>query len=323
MIIIGNLLLLFAGLGVFLIGMQLISYNMQNLAGNKISKMLSRISNNKIAGIGLGAGAAAILESSSATTVILLGLVNAGIVNLLQATLIIMGANIGTTFTVILLSFSYLPIGEFLAFLTLVGASIIMSCKTEKTRSVGFFISGIGLIFAGIQIMSAGISFLKDSPSFTNFIGSINNPFVLLIVGLFVSGIVQSGTAITGIAITMCEANIMPVVAAFYIILGSNIGTCATAMIASIGTQINTKRTALIHLLFNLIGVILFLPLLFMFGKRAIASLTTNYSASVLIAFFHIIFNIVTTIILMPFAKEIAALSKFIIRAPKNAPNNI
>ncbi|MDR0696092.1 MAG: Na/Pi symporter [Christensenellaceae bacterium] len=314
MVILGHVLLLFAGLGVFLIGMQLITHNMQRLANKQICKMLSKISDNKFAGIGLGAGAAAILESSSATTVILLGLVNAGIVNLLQATLIIMGANIGTTFTVVLLSFSYLPVGEFLAFLTLVGAAIVMGSKTDKLKNIGFLISGIGLVFAGIQLMSNGVSFLKDSPLFVIIISSVKNPFILILVGLLSSGIIQSGTAIAGIAITMCEADIMPILVAFYVILGSNIGTCTTAMIASIGTTINTKRTALIHLLFNLIGVIVFLPILCITGTKITDTLANSFSPSVIVAYFHIVFNVITTVILIPFAKGIVYMSKIIIK---------
>ncbi|MDR2267250.1 MAG: Na/Pi symporter [Christensenellaceae bacterium] len=305
---------MFAGLGVFLIGMQLISHNMQKLAGNKISAMLVKISDNRLAGIGIGAGAAALLESSSATTVILLGLVNAGIVTLLQATLIIMGANIGTTFTMILLSFSYLPIGEILSFVSLIGAAIIMGAKKDKTRMLGLVIGGLGLIFAGIEIMSGGVDFLKSSSVFVDIVASVSNPFMLVLVGLLASGTIQSGTAVCSVAITLCEAGIMPTVSAFYIILGSNIGTCTTALIAAIGTNANTKRTALIHLIFNVAGVIIFMPLIWILEKKFPIATQHVLSPAVIIAYFHIIFNVATTIILIPFVKKLVRISEILIK---------
>jgi phosphate:Na+ symporter len=313
MVIVRNVLIMLAGLGAFLIGMHSLSQNMQSVAGEKIKKMLARISDKKLTGIGIGVGAAAILESSSATTVILLGLVNAGVVNLLQATLIIMGANVGTTFSVVIFSFNYLPMNELLASLAIVGVAIITSAKRERTKNIGWIIAGFGLIFIGLETMENGVSFLKDSLVFVNLMGKMRNPFLLVFVGILFSGIVQSSTAVTGIVITLSEAGIIPLNITFYVILGSNIGTCATAIIASLSANINAKRTALIHLLFNVIGVLIFLPLLILFGNSALNPIVNKLSPAVIIAYFHIIFNFVTTLILIPFVKRIVSLSEILL----------
>ncbi|MCL2630960.1 MAG: Na/Pi symporter [Firmicutes bacterium] len=305
MVIFGKTLMMLAGLGCFLLGMQLISRNLQKLAGGATHKMLARVNNNKLAGIGIGAGAGVILESSSATTVILLSLVNAGIVNLLQATLIIMGANVGSTLTVLVFSLNYLPIGEFFAFFALIGAGLVMSAKTDKTRRIGFIIASFGLIFIGLSTMAESVNFLKDSERFAGFISSLQNPFLLVLTGALFSGIIQSGTATTGVVITLSQAGIMPVVATFYIILGSNVGTCMTAIIASLGSGINAKRTAFIHLLFNSLGVVLFLPILLIFGEPLCELIGTSLSPAVVVAYFHVTFNLITTIVLVPFVKHI------------------
>jgi len=304
------------------LGMQLISRNLQKIAGGNVSRMLGKMSGNRLAGIGMGAGAAVILESSSATTVILLGLVNSGIVNLLQATLIIMGANVGTTFTVLLFSLGYLPVGELLAFCALIGASVVMGSKKEKNRTIGWIIAGFGLIFIGLDTMGNSVEFLKESKRLADLILSVENPFLLVLIGAFSSGIVQSSTAITGISITFAEAGLMRAGAAFYIILGSNVGTCILAILASLGANLNAKRTALIHLLFNVIGVIVFMPFLIIWGDTVCINALKKISPAALIAYFHVVFNLTTTIILFPFVKTLANLSVILLpdKLPQKSP---
>lgn len=309
--------MLFSGLGVFLLGMKLVSSHLQNLAGGKVNKMLAKISGNKLAGIGLGAGAAMLLESSSATTVLLLSLVDAGIVSLLQATLIIMGANIGTTVTVVLFSLNYLPVGEIIAFLTLVGAALVMGGKTDKTKTVGWVVASVGLIFVGLHVMSDGVDSMRASQSFITAIGAMKNPFVLVLFGVVFTAIIQSGSATTGILIALCSAGIMPVTSAFCIIAGSNIGSCMTAIIASFGANLNAKRTAFIHLIFNVAGAVLFMPLIIVFGNKVSDYLDGKLSPAVTLAYFHVLFNVVTTLILLPLVKKLVKLAEIVLPEEK------
>ncbi len=314
MVVFTNLLLLAGGLGVFLLGMELISHNLQAVAGEKINGMLGKLSNKKWASVGMGAGAAMLLESSSATTVILLGFVNAGLVSLVQAALIIMGANIGTTLTVVIISFNALPIGELIAMLALVGVIIIISSKKERTKSIGYAVSGVGLIFIGLHIMGDSVEFLKESANFVQFIAGLDNDFLLLLIGTAFTAIVQSSSATTGIALTLAEAGIMPLSATFAIILGSNLGTCMTAMIGAMGSGINGKRTAIIHLLFNAIGVVIYFPLVLIFGDSVANALSAYFNPSVIIAYFHVLFNVSITIFLVPFAGKLAKASELLIK---------
>jgi|AGTN01.2.fsa_nt_gi Na+/phosphate symporter len=309
----GSLLMMLAGLGTFLFGINTISENLKKTAGGNVSKMFQKLSGRRFAGIGVGAGAGVILESSSATTVILLGLVNAGIVSLAQATLIIMGSNIGTTLGVVVFSLSFLPLGEFLAFSVLVGASVVIGAKKEKTKTIGYAIAGFGLIFIGLRTMSESAGFLKDSVRFVNLLYTVNNPFLLVFAGAIFAGTVQSGTALTGILITLSQAGVMPVTSAFYVILGGNIGSCLTAIIASLGSSLNAKRTALIHLMFNVFGALIFMPILIIFGDDLGAFVIDNVTPAAGIAYFNVLFNTATTLILLPFVKSLTGLATAIL----------
>lgn len=309
---IGEILSLFSGIGTFLLGMKLISKHLQSVAGGRIEKLFNKISTSKIMSIGVGVGSAAVLQSSSAITVILVSLVNSGIITLLQATCIIMGANIGTTFTALIISFNYLPIGEFFAFLTFIGVMFVMTDKNERLTSLGWIIGSAGLMFIGLDIIKLSSSALSQISSFGALFNSINSPFFLLLLGAVFTAIIQSSSALTGIVITFAHLGIMPVTGAFYLIMGGNIGSCMTALLASIGGQVNAKRTALINLLFNAIGVIIFLPFVILFGSKVV-NLFENLSVSVIIAYFHIVFNALTTIILLPFTKKLTDLSVILI----------
>lgn len=316
------ILLTFAGIGAFLLGMKLVSGNLQTVAGGRIEALFSEIGDRRFSGIGLGIGSSAILQSSSATTVILVGLVNAGIVSLFQATCVIMGANIGTTFTALIFSANSLPIGEAFAFCTFIGAMIIMIAKRPKIRACGWIIASAGLIFIGLDVIKAGALGLNEYESFRRIFSVTDNPFALILFGIVFTGIIQSSSVTTGIVITLVHLGIMPVTGAFYIIMGSNVGSCATAMIASIGGALNAKRTALINLLFNGVGVIVFLPLTIAFGDKLV-SIMSGYEVSVLVAYFHIAFNLVTTLLLLPFVKQLSSVAGILITdKPNNACNN-
>ena len=309
--------MLFAGLGAFLAGMKLISYYSEAIAGGKIEELFSRLSDSKIAGIGIGVGSSAILQSSSATTVILIGLVNAGIVSLFQATCIIMGANIGTTFTAIIMSLNSLPISEVCAFLTFVGIMVVMGARKSATRTIGWIIASVGLIFIGLDIIKDSASVLNESETLTGVFTSITSPVMLLLIGAIFTAVIQSSSAATGMLIPLATLGIMPVVSTFYIIMGSNVGSCMTAIISAMGGSVNAKRTAVIHFIFNAIGVVIFLPIVVVFCAK-IEQFKAYISPSALIAYFHVAFNLLTTIILLPFINRIVELStKLVPEIPK------
>ena len=303
-----------------MLGMKLISLNLQKVAGGKIERLFNKISSSKLMSVGVGVGSAAVLQSSSATTVILVSLVNSGIITLLQATCIIMGANVGTTFTALIISFNYLPIGEAFAFLTFIGVMLVMVDRGEKLKSSGWIIGSTGLMFIGLDIIKLSALALSEFSSFNNLFSSISSPFILLALGGIFTAIIQSSSALTGIVITFAHLGIIPVTGAFYLIMGGNVGSCMTALLASLGGNLNAKRTALINLLFNAIGVIMFLPLVIVFGEK-IVDFMKNLSVSVLIAYFHIVFNLVTTFVMLPFTKKLTDLSMLFI--PDKKTNNI
>ena len=312
------ILRLFSGIGAFLIGMRLISSSLTGIAGGKIEELFKKLGNNKLAAVGVGVGSAAVLQSSSATTVILLGLVNAGIVSLFQATCIIMGANIGTTVTALIISFNSLPIAEIFAFTAFIGAMIFMAAKKEKIKTAGWVLAALGLIFIGLDVIRANALSLKESTTFVSLFQNLSSPLLLIMIGVVFTSVIQSSSAVTGIVLTLAELGIMPVTGTFYVIMGSNVGSCATAMLAAMGGSANMKRTALIHLAFNMIGVLIFLPFVVAFGEKTVEALSFFGVAS-LVAYFHIVFNLVTTLILLPFVKAIADFSASVIPAVPRA----
>ena len=230
-----TILTLLGGLGVFLIALKIMSENLESVAGNKLRSVFNKISSNRFAGIAVGTGVTMVIQSSSATTVMVVGFVNAGVMTLAQATSIIMGANIGTTITAQIGALQSLPITAFFAALACVGAFMQMS-KRDKVNLWGCIIGSIGMIFVGLQVMSSSMETFSDSPVIEKVMTSISNPVVLLLIGLTVTAIVQSSSATTIILITMAGANLMTLENALFITLGINIGTCVTAMFASIGT---------------------------------------------------------------------------------------
>ena len=193
-----------------MIGMRLVSKSLSGVAGGKIEALFKKLGNNKLAAVGVGMGSAAVLQSSSATTVILLGLVNSGIVSLFQATCIIMGANIGTTVTAVILSFNSLPIAEIFAFSVFPGALLVMSAKKEKLKNIGKVLSGVGLIFIALDVIKAGAMDLKNSPGFVSFFSEIGSPLLLILIGIAFTAVIQSSSALTGLILTLSELGTVP-----------------------------------------------------------------------------------------------------------------
>lgn len=322
------------GLGAFLIGMNMMSDSMSRLAHGRLKSMLNKTANNRIAGVGIGAAVTMIIQSSSATTVMVVGLVNAGIMTLFQATAVIMGANIGTTITAWIASLGSLDVSAFLLVLAVVGVFMTMFSKSEKVKVIGNVLAGLGLIFVGLGVMSNSMDpelHPEIMDVIRNALSVVKNPFLLLLIGIVATGIVQSSSAVTSIVVVLATSNVLiggTGDGVYYVIIGSNIGTCVTAILSSIGANPNARRAAVIHLLFNCLGAILFTGFLLCwqpfgtsFSETVLDKIfppiggKTNYQFQ--IAFFHTLFNVTCTCIFLPFAKGFVKLANLLVREKK------
>ena len=291
---------LLGGTGLFIAAMNIMSSSLQKVAGAGMRRLLAKITDNRFAGVGIGAVVTMIIQSSAATTVMVIGFVNAETMNLHQATAIIMGANIGTTITGILASLQSLNLSLYFSFLTFIGV-ILMFFKKDFLKNLGGIISGLGMIFIGLDIMSDSCKDDSIKDVFKSGLEKIDFPLALIFLGIVFTAIMQSSSAITGLVIVMVQGNSMEMGSALFIMLGANIGTCVTALISTIGTSINAKRTGIIHLLFNLFGTFIFTIFIWILKNQVIELLgkITNKRA-MQIAWFHLFFNIITTLILLP-----------------------
>ena len=306
------------GLGMFLYGMHVMADGLQKSAGGKMKQLLGILTNHRILGVLVGALVTAVIQSSSATTVMVVGFVNAGIISLTQAVGVIMGANIGTTITAWLVSMSewgQMLKPEFFAPLLIgLGAFIVLFVNKEKYRQIGEILVGFGVLFIGLSFMSSSITPYRDAPIFaTAFQVLGKNPVFGILTGAVVTAIIQSSSASVGILQTLALNGVVSWNSAIYITLGQNIGTCVTALISSAGANRTAKRAAVIHLLFNVIGAVAFGILMFVVFTMnpAFAGGQVN---SVGISIFHTVFNISNTLLLFPFAKQLVTLSGRIVR---------
>ena len=321
--LIKSLILLLAGVGVFIVGMNMMSEGLEKGAGGGLKKLLAKISNNRFLGVGIGAGTTAIIQSSSATTVMVIGLVNAGVITLFQAISVIMGANIGTTVTGLIVALSgqkgAISFSDIAIIMAFVGV-MMMFVKKDKVKLIGSIICGLGVIFVGLDIMSGALD-ASNNPEITslfqNLFTAIDFPLLLILFGALFTALVQSSSAATGIIIVMAGGGIIPVETALFIVLGTNIGTCVTALLACLGTTTNAKRTALIHFTFNLIGTIIFTAILWPTGPWFASLLSGFKTVEMQIAIFHVIFNVTTTLLLIPFVRLLEKLSILVIKDHK------
>lgn len=309
-------LFLFAGgLGMFIYGMQIMSQGLENAAGNRMKSLLEVLTKNKLMGVALGALITAVIQSSSATTVMIVGFVNAGIMNLTQAMGVIMGANIGTTMTAWIVS-----MGEWASFLKpstlapvaiVVGVVVMMLGKRRATKDIASIVVGFGLLFVGIENMSASMEGLKDIPAFTNLFVSLgSNPLLGILVGAGVTAIIQSSSASVGILQSLAVAGLIPFNSAVYIIMGQNIGTCITAILSGMGAKKNAKTAALMHLMFNIIGTVIFSVASIAFFQIVNPAWGHGMITATQISTVHTAFNIATTVLLFPFSNLIIKLAK-------------
>ena len=325
-----SLIWLLAGVGVFIVGMNFMGDALERSAGTSMKRFLEKISNNCFSGVGIGAGVTAIIQSSSATSVMVIGLVNAGVMTLMQATPIIMGANIGTTITGVLVAIKndYFNMAMYL----LAFCGVMMGfIQKEKVKIAGCLCSGLGLIFVGLNIMSSEQAFGNPlvEALFTDIFSIIDHPLLLILVGVIFTALIQSSSASTGVVITMVGSGVLPLELALFIVLGANIGTCVTALLASIGANANSKRVALIHFTFNVIGTVLFTAIIWIFRDPFVDMLVSFFpgndtmSLQMRVSVFHVIFNVTTTCLLLPFVKQLVKYSCVVIKDKKKETKNL
>lgn len=303
------------GLGMFIYGMQIMAQGLENAAGNKMKSLLEVLTRNKLMGVLLGAVITAVIQSSSATTVMVVGFVNAGIMNLTQAMGVIMGANIGTTVTGWLVSSvewaEFFSPSKLAPIAVMIGVIIMLTGKRRSAKEISSIIIGFGLLFIGITTMSSAVSPLRESEAFRDiFITLGQNPFLGILAGALVTAIIQSSSASVGILQSLAAAGLVPFGAAIYIIMGQNIGTCVTAMLSSMGAKKNAKTAALMHLLFNVIGTVIFSIFAIVFFEVLNPAAGGGTISQTQISLVHTIFNIGTTILLFPVSNLIIKLAK-------------
>lgn len=325
--LVSNIVFLFAGVGIFMLAIHMTSESMEKIASDKLRKLLDKLSGNKLSGVGIGAGVTAIIQSSSATTVMVVGMVNAGIMTLTQATNIIMGANIGTTVTGLIAALPTLSAGsdfpsptDLLMLLSFIGVIMNMVGRNDRIKTWGNFLAGFGAVFVGLKCMSMSMEFMAELPEFKNALIAVTNPFLLLMIGAVFTGIIQSSAAVAGILITMASNGLIiggGGNAMLYVVLGTNIGTCVTAVIASIGGATNGKRASLIHLMFNILGSVFFFIVMVLwtdfYDGFLCRILGGNHGLA--IAVFHVVFNLISTLILLPFSKVLVKIAEKLVRS--------
>ena len=306
------ILSLIAGVGVFILAMKLMSDSLNQIAGERMKRLLEKLAGNRIVGVLVGALVTAVIQSSSATTVMVIGFVNANVMDLNQAAAIIIGSNIGTTVTGLLASLESLNISLYLSLLVFIG---VMLAFVRKIRKIANLMTGLGMIFVGLKMMSSACDDQSIRDAFSNVLKNLEFPLLLELLGIIFTAIIQSSSAMTGIVIVMVGKKAMTIRNGLFITLGANIGTCVTAMIGIIGANTNSKRTALIHLIFNVSGCIIFTPILWIFSDSIVNILSkmSNEDAQ-RIAFFHLFFNIATAIITTPLIKFLVKFVSFVIK---------
>lgn len=296
---------LLGGLALFLIGMQMMSSGLEAAAGNKMKKILEKLTSNRFLGVIVGAAITAVIQSSSATTVMVVGFVNSRLMTLNQAVWVIMGANIGTTITGQLIA---LDVGEIAPFIAFLGVAMIVFLKRDSIHHYGQILAGLGILFLGMEMMSSAMMPLRESEAFVNLMTRFSNPLLGILVGMVFTAIIQSSSASVGILQALAMSGVIDLSSAVYVLFGQNIGTCITAVLASIGTSRNAKRTTIVHLMFNIIGTTIF-TLICMFTPLTgwVESWTPDKVAAQ-IANMHTLFNVATTLLLLPFGNQLAKL---------------
>lgn len=316
-----SVITILAGCGVFLLGFKLLSDNMEKLAGNGLKRLFNKTSDKKLVGVGLGAAATAVVQSSAITTVMVIGFVNTGIMSLKQAATIIMGANIGTTITAQIVALQAFNLNVFFMAFAFAGMAMNMFSKKDKVRLAGIALAGLGIVFVGLDVMSGAMEGERIHAALETVLSKATNPFFLLFIGVAFTALIQSSSAVTTIIIAMAMQGLIVGGggnAVLYVILGSNIGSCVTALISSIGTSVNARRASIIHLLFNVIGTVIFMVVLLIFPQFQEKTFERWFSSpETQIAMFHTFFNVLCTLMFLPFTNVLVKLAMLIVPETK------
>lgn len=325
-----GILAMIGGLALFLYGMELMGEGLAKASGGKLEKILEKLTSSPVKAVLLGAGVTAVIQSSSATTVIVVGFVNSGIMKLEQAVGLIMGANIGTTITSWLLSLAGIESGNFFIqmlkpssfapVLAMIGVVFLQFLKSDKKKNIGMIMLGFAILMTGMDAMSAAVKPLANVPEFTNILLMFSNPVLGLLAGAVLTAIIQSSSASVGILQALCMTGAVTFGTALPIIMGQNIGTCVTAMLSGIGASKNARRTALIHLYFNIIGTVIFMIVFYTLNAWMNFPFLDTAANAAGIAVIHSIFNITATLILLPFSKALVKLACITIRDDAKEP---
>ena len=310
-----NIISLLGGLGLFLFGMKYMSDGLNQVAGKKMKLLLEKLTRNRFKGFLLGVLVTAVIQSSSATTVMLMGFLNAGIMDLAQATGVIIGANIGTTITAVLIAIDVSAIAPFCIF---IGTVMALFSKKQTQKFIGQIILGFGVLFFGLKYMSGpeAMGVLKTSTAFQAFITKADNPLLGLLIGFIMCSVLQSSSASIGVlqALAMTSASLMPMKFAIYLIIGINVGSAMPLFLSAIGAKTNAKRAAVIYFIFDFVGMLIFTPVALIFPQYAEWITTLSDNGSVQVAIAHIIFKVVTAFVMLPFIKWVVKLSEVIIK---------
>lgn len=318
-----NIFFMFGGVAVMMFGMKIMGSALEQVAGNGMKKLLGKITTNRFAGVGIGIAVTSIIQSSTATTVMLVGFVNVGLLTLLQATNVIMGANIGTTITAHIVSLSgvgNVDIGAIAAMIGCIGVLMAMLVKNEKVAYIGNIMGGLGLIFVGLEFIStyAKLIMFVDKTTPHDWVATIfqgdHFPLLLILIGIVLTALVHSSSTITSLMVILASIRVLSFSNALFLALGSNIGTCITSILSSAGTNVNAKRTAVVHLLFNTFGCLIFIAPIWIW-KTQITDLFASISNDVgqQIAIFHTLFNVLTTAVLLPVSPLVVKLACYIV----------
>lgn len=315
-----DLFALLGGLALFLYGMKIMGDGLELVAGSQLQKILEKLTTNRVLGMLVGVAVTAVIQSSSATTVMVVGFVNAGLMNLSQAVGVIMGANIGTTVTGQLIA---LDIGAIAPVIAFIGVLLILFAKKKRINYLGMVIIGLGMLFIGMGTMSDAMTPLREVQAFRDLMTNFTNPFIGVLTGLIVTCIIQSSSASVGILQALAGQGLIGIGGAMYVVFGQNIGTCITAMLASIGSNKNARRAALCHVLFNVFGTVLFIVISFILPFGHWMEMLAPGNTVRQIANLHTIFNIVTTALLLPFGSILVKIALKIIKGEDKVENQM
>ena len=308
------ILALLGGLALFLYGMNMMSSNLEAVAGNRMKKLIDKLTTNPVLGVAVGAAITAVIQSSSATTVMVVGFVNSKLMKLKQAVWVIMGANIGTTVTGLLVA---LDIGLVAPLIAFAGIVLVIFFKNKTVRNVGSIVAGLGILFIGMNMMSDAMSPLRENAAFIDIMTKFSNPFLGILAGAVFTAIIQSSSASVGILQALAISGVIGLDSAVFVLFGMNIGTCITAVLASIGANRNAKRTTVVHLTFNIIGTIVFTVIALVTPFVSWVQGWFPSAPAAQIAATHTIFNLVTTLLLLPFGGLLAKFATLILPEPK------